>query len=157
MVTVVDAFAAEQVETRRDVRWRSVFGGMTREVQPGLAREAEALEELLGRIGCLGRVHTEADQLVAPVRDHFLGHLQSHRRRILPVDVGNQAAADAEVVLGGEATVDQPVDDRRHRDVAGRVQRRVEEHLPVLQVAQLHAVLERLVRDPREVLVIDHR
>ena len=37
-----------------------------------------------------------------------------------------------------------------------RVQRGVEEHLAVLEVAELHAVLERLVRDAREVARVDH-
>ena len=42
-----------------------------------------------------------------------------------------------------------------HRDAAPRVQRRVEEHLAVLEVAELHAVLERLVGRAGEVLLVD--
>ena len=51
---------------------RAVLRRVAREVQSGLAREPEALEELLGRVGRLGRVHAEADHLVAPVRDDLL-------------------------------------------------------------------------------------
>ena len=77
--------------------------------------------------------------------------------RVLAVDVGDEAAPHAEVGLGGADAVDEAVDDRRHRHATRGVQRRVEEHLAVLEVAELHAVLERLVRDAGEVVAVDHR
>ena len=157
VIAVVDSLATEQVEARRDVRGRTVLRGMTRQVQTRLTREAKALEELLRRIRRLGRVHAQPDHLVAPVREHLFGHLQRHGRRILAVDVRDQAAAHTEVVLGGATAVDQTLDDRRHRDAPRRVQGRVEEHLPVLQIAELDAVLERLVGNAREVARFDHR
>ena len=35
--------------------------------RPAVARERGSLDELLGRVGRLGRVHAEPDHLVAPV------------------------------------------------------------------------------------------
>jgi hypothetical protein len=119
-------------------------------------RQLEALDELLGWVGRLRGVHAETDHLVATELDDLLRHLDRHRHRILPVHVGDEQAAHPEVGFGGACAVDQPVDDRRHRHAADRVQCGVEEHLAVLEVAQLHAVLERLVRDASEVVAVDH-
>ena len=64
VVAVVDALAAEHVEARRDVLRRAVLGRVAGAVQPGVARQLEALGEFLGRVGRFRRVHAEPDQLV---------------------------------------------------------------------------------------------
>ena len=146
---MVDPLTAEHVDAGRDVGGRAVLGGMAGAVQPGATGEREALGELLGRVRGLGRVHPEPDQLGAAVGEHLFDHLHRHLDRVLAVDVGDEEAPHAEVGLGGTDAVGEPVDDGRHGDTTRGVQRRVEEHLAVLEVAEAHAVLERLVRDAR--------
>ncbi len=74
---------------------------------------------------------------------------------VLAVDVGDEAAAHAVVGSAARAPSTRPSMMVAIGTPRGRVQRRVEEHLAVLEVAELHAVLERLVGDPGEVVAVD--
>ena len=89
--------------------------------------------------------------------EQLLDHLEAVGRVVLAVHVGDEAALHPEVDLGGVEALGQPVDDRLHRHAARGVQRGVEEHLPVAQVAEAVAVLHGLVGDPGEVVLVDQR
>ena len=115
---MVDPLAAEQVEARGDVHRRGVLGGMAGEAQPARLGGAERVDELLGRVGGLRRVHPEADDLGAQDLQQLGDHLQAVRGVVLAVHVGDEAALHAEVDLGGVDALGEAVDDGLHGHAA---------------------------------------
>ena len=124
--------------------------------RPALPARPERVDELLRRVGGLLAVHAEPDQGLAALRQQILDHGGGVGRGVGSVHVGDEADPHAEV---GEGAVDagrHPVEHRGRARPAARVQARVEEHLPVAQVAGAHAVLDGLVDAAGVVVGVTH-
>jgi len=130
---------------------------MAREAQATPLGKGEGLGELLGRVGRLGTVHAQPDELVDSVGENILDHLTRHLRVVLAVYVRDEPAANAKILLGRVYPLDKPVHDRRHRDATASVQGRIEEHLPVLEVAEVDPILKGLLGTAGEVFLVDDR
>ena len=119
--------------------------------------EGERVGELLGRVRRLLAVHAQADEGVVALVDQVIDHGQRLRRGVRAEHVGDEAAVHAKVGLRRGDAGRHALEHDRDRYSTPSVQGRVEEHLPVAQVARPHAVLERFVDASRVVVGVTHR
>ena len=154
---MIDPLAAEQVETRRDVHRRPVLGRVTRAVQARPRPRARKHSKNFS-----GGSGASAASMPRPITSsrrfamHLFGHLQRHRGRVLAVHVGDQAAAHAEVGSAARHPSIRPsmiVAIGTPRVVCSVGLKNISRYF---RLPSCHAVLERLVRDAREVVAVDH-
>jgi len=95
---------------------------------PAFPASSKHYGELLGGVGSLAASMPSPDHLVTTELDDLLGHLQSAMGTgSCSVHVGDEEAPNAESRLRPRAAAPsiRPSTNRRHRDAADRVQRRV--------------------------------
>ncbi len=80
VIAVVDPLAPEEVEARRDVLRGGVLARMRGQAKTAVPGKPIRIDELLRRVGRLGAVHAEPEELVAAVLEDVAHHVDGHLR-----------------------------------------------------------------------------